>query len=175
MHTISKPTMYNMVSGVFAIFVVVAAIPFVPGAEIGFALLMLFGGKASLLVYMGMVSALMLSFLVARLVPTPILSNCLNWIGLKKASGFVSKIDALAPEERLDQYAALLPEPVGKLIVKNRYLVLATAFNLPGNTLIGGGGGLAFMAGSSGLFGFWAYLAVVLCAVAPIPVLFLLM
>ena len=40
---------------------------------------------------------------------------------------------------------------------------------------MGGGGGLAFAAGLSGLYPFWSYLALIACAVAPVPVIFFLM
>jgi hypothetical protein len=52
--------------------------------------------------------------------------------------------------------------------------MLALAFNLPGNTLLGGGGGIALAAGMSGLYRPVAYLATVVLAVAPVPLLFLI-
>jgi hypothetical protein len=45
------------------------------------------------------------------------------------------------------------------------------ALNLPGNTLLGGGGGIALMAGLSGLYPMPAYLTTVAIAVAPVPLL----
>ena len=58
--------------------------------------------------------------------------------------------------------------------MRNRYVVLALLFNMPGNSVLGGGGGIAFIAGLSGRYRFWAYLLSVLIAVAPFPLLFLL-
>ena len=66
----------------FVAFVILAAIPFIPGAEIGFALLLLFGGQVAPLVYLGMVGALILSFVVARMVPASVLARVLGWLGL---------------------------------------------------------------------------------------------
>ena len=54
-------------------------------------------------------------------------------------------------------------------LVKHRYIAIVLALNLPGNTLIGGGGGIALLAGISGLFSFPGYLVAVALAVLPIP------
>ena len=51
----------------------------------------------------------------------------------------------------------------------HRYLAIAFAFNLPGNALIGGGGGIALLAGLSGLFSLSGYLIAVCIAVLPVP------
>jgi len=50
---------------------------------------------------------------------------------------------------------------------------VAAAFNIPGNALIGGGGGIALVAGMSGLFRLPTYILMVAIAISPIP-LFLL-
>ena len=60
------------------------------------------------------------------------------------------------------------------VLLRHRYLALGVAFNLPGNTLLGGGGGIALAAGMSGLYPLLAYVAVVAIAVAPVPLLVLL-
>jgi len=49
---------------------------------------------------------------------------------------------------------------------------LILTLNIPGNSLVGGGGGIAFIAGLSGLFSYPAYLATILIAVAPVPAFF---
>jgi hypothetical protein len=46
--------------------------------------------------------------------------------------------------------------------------------NVPGNGLVGGGGGIAFMVGMSGLFSLNGYILTLLIAVAPVPLLFYL-
>jgi hypothetical protein len=68
----------------------------------------------------------------------------------------------------------MLPSKIGQKLVRSRYALLAVALNTPGNSLLGGGGGLAFIAGASRLFSFWPFLAVVICAVLPVPLFFLL-
>lgn len=172
MRPMNEPMIHRLVMTAFVAFVVFAAIPFVPGAEIGLALLLLFGGQVAPLVYVGMVGALVLSFLIARLVPNSVLTRLLNWLGLRKAADFVTRLYEAEPELRLQEISAIMPSKLGRNLLSYRYLLLALALNTPGNSLLGGGGGLAYIAGASRLFPFWLYVPVVLCAVAPIPLFF---
>ena len=75
-------------------------------------------------------------------------------------------------EERSRFISDRLDGQFSSTLLKNRYLALAILLNVPGNSLLGGAGGLAFMAGISGLYRFWPYLLSVLIAVAPIPLIF---
>ena len=54
---------------VLLIFLLTAATPFVPGAEIGIVLLMVFGAETALEVYLVMLSALIFAFCLGHLVP----------------------------------------------------------------------------------------------------------
>lgn len=169
-----EPVIQKMVFGAVVVFVLAAAIPFVPGAEVGFALLLIFGAQAALIVYVGMVGALLLSFGVARIVPMPVLSRLAHWLGLKRAAGLVDESANIPRSQRADVISHKLQGQFGKMMLKNRYVLLAVLLNMPGNTLLGGGGGLAFLAGNSGLYRPWPYLVTVLIAVAPFPLLFVL-
>ena len=173
--TVHKPMFDPMILGALAIYVLAAAIPFVPGAEIGFALLLMFGARASLMVYAGMVGALLLAYIVARVVPLPLLSRFARWLRLSRLSTFVDDLDAIPRQDRAAVLAQRFDSGPGHTMFRNRYILLALLLNLPGNSILGGGGGLAFMAGVSGLYSFWPYLIAVLIAVAPFPLMFLLM
>lgn len=174
MRAMSDPTIHGMVMGAFTIYVVLAAIPFVPGAEIGFTLLLVFGAQAAPLVYFGMVGSLVVAYIIARLVPASALKRALDWFGLKKASNLISELDAVDREDRLNLLSQMMPSGMSQHLLRHRYLLLAVALNTPGNSLMGGGGGLAFVAGASRLFPFWPFLITVICAVAPVPLFFLL-
>lgn len=52
-------------------------------------------------------------------------------------------------------------------------LMIAVTLNLPGNVLIGGGGGIGLIAGMSGLCPFPKYILFVSLAITPLPILFL--
>jgi hypothetical protein len=170
----NEPTIRRMVTLAFIAFTILAALPFVPGAEIGFALLLLSGGELAPLVYLGMIGALTISYLTARLVPSAVLERTFDWLGLKKTSTLIADLDALDPEQRMRSVSFALPSKVSQMLLRHRYVLLAVSLNIPGNSLIGGGGGLAIIAGASRLFPFWHFLAVISCAVAPVPLFFLL-
>ena len=54
-------------------------------------------------------------------------------------------------------------------LVRHRHLALAGALNLPGNFLIGGGGGIALIAGVSKLYSVTGFVLTSAIAVAPVP------
>ena len=174
MRPMNEPMIHQIIMTAFVAFVILAAIPFVPGAEIGFALLLLFGGQIAPLVYLGMVGALIFSFAIARLVPSSGLARALDWLGLDKAAVFVTELDNATPSARMDKLSLIVPSKLGQRLHRHRHILLAIALNTPGNSLLGGGGGLAFIAGASRFYSFWTFLVVVVCAVAPVPLLFFL-
>jgi hypothetical protein len=152
---------------------VLIAIPFVPGAEIGFLLIALFGAPIAAQVYLATVAGLLLAFGAGRAVPPESAQRLLDRWRLGEAAAAV---------ERLAQKAAAPPAadapPLRRLaarLLRHRCLCLVLLINTPGNSLLGGGGGIAMAAGMSRLFTTRQFLASVLVAVAPVPVFVLLM
>lgn len=174
MRPMNEPQIHRMVMVALAIFILAAAIPFVPGAEIGFALLFLFGGQASLLVFLGMTGAMLLAYVVARIVPAHSISNFARWLGLTGTAKLLSDRSTNS-EASIQQLTKNVQGRLGKFALNNRYLLLMLLLNTPGNSLLGGGGGLAFLAGSSGLYRFVPFAISVMLAVAPVPLTFALM
>ncbi len=174
MRPMNEPLIHRIVMGALLVLFLAAAFPFVPGAEVGFALLILFGGQASAIVYVGMVSALILSFCLGRFVPLRFIVQLVSWLRLERVSALVAEIEATSVQDRLDLIANNLISRFAKKMLRNRYALLAVLINLPGNSVLGGGGGLALLAGASRLYSFWPYLISVLIAVAPLPLLFLI-
>ncbi len=166
------PAAHFMVISALTAYVVIAAIPFVPAAEIGLAMLLLFGAKAAPVVYAGMVVALVLSYCVGRLVPISAVARGLNWLGLHKAAQLALNTNIKSTKKRMDMMADKMPSRIAATIFRNRYLVLAIAINTPGNAIVGGGGGLALAAGASKLYPPLPYILCILCAVAPVPLIF---
>lgn len=165
----TEARLHRTVMTATALFVVTSALPFVPGAEVGFALLMMFGARIALLVYLSMVGALTLGFLAGRLLPEGGIARVFDLLGLAKARDLMRQMAGLGPEERLELLLAKAPTRFAPTLLRHRYLALLVLFNLPGNSAIGGGGGIAFIAGMSGLFTLPRYLASVAIAVAPFP------
>jgi hypothetical protein len=153
------------------VYLVLLAIPFMPAAELGIAMLVVFGAKASLPIYGSTVGALTLAYLVGRLLSAEAVAAVLGHLGLGMARNFVLRLEPLSSEERQSLLAALMPSRMAGSVVRLRFLVFALLFNLPGNVVIGGGGGIALLAGMSKLFSLPTYLLTVGLAVAPAPLL----
>ncbi|MDR6265346.1 hypothetical protein [Roseobacter sp. N2S] len=153
----------------------VIACPFVPGVEIGFALMAMQGAKIAPFVFLFTVIGLALAFLVGHYLPYSVLSKFLADVGLKRAAKMVSEIQPLTLEQRASLMKSRLPSFLGPLFVNWRYVFLAVLINIPGNMLLGGGGGICFSAGLTRLFRpTWALLTLAL-AVAPVPAFFYFM
>ncbi len=167
----------NLARGMIALgllsYVLFTTIPFVPGAEIGFGILMVMGARGALLVYGGMVVALMLAYLVGRFVPVGWVCAFLGALGLQRARSLVRQSADLSLAERTRFIEERAPTRVVPFLLRHRYIAMAVLLNTPGNVILGGGGGLAFAAGASRLFGGLPFLLMVLLAVAPVPLAFL--
>ena len=153
---------------VLVIYAVVVAIPFVPGVEIGLSVLAAGGPDIAPLVWLATASGLSLSYVAGCIVPIALLRRVLVDLRLIRAARLVARFEALAPEGRAALVHSLLPRKYCGWIVKYRYLNLAVLINIPGNSVIGGGGGITFVSGLSGTFR--APLAVPTIAVATAPV-----
>lgn len=112
------------------IYALLLAIPFVPGVELGWAVMMWFGVKGIAIIYAATVLALALNYGIGTLVPFRWVAWLLRWLQLHRAEQFVLSI-------------------------------------------IGGGGGIALLAGMSGIYSFAGYLATVAIAISPVPLIFL--
>lgn len=154
-----------------AAYVLLMAIPFMPAVEIGLSMLILFGTRIAFLVYVTTVVALLLSYFVGRLLPTEFIAKAFDLFGLARASELVQRIASLPTEERIALLARESPARLAPALLRHRFLALALLLNLPGNVLIGGGGGIALAAGMSWLFPFPAYLLTIVCAVAPVSLI----
>ncbi|MCB1478921.1 MAG: hypothetical protein KDJ62_08610 [Rhodobiaceae bacterium] len=145
------------------------SLPFVPGAEIGIALLVALGPPIAFLVYLCTVAGLFFSFIVGRFVPVTALRGIAEKLKLTRLANMLKEIEPLDREQRIAYLTRNAPNRLFNGFLRFRYLGLAVLFNLPGNFLIGGGGGIGLLAGLSGLFSFPGYLATVMIAVSPVP------
>lgn len=156
------------------LYICLMALPFLPGVEIGLAFMMMLGTKGVVLIYVCTLMALAIAFGLGRVCPTHLLISVLRWLHLTRAEGLLSSFDATPPEERLRFLSDKASTRVVSTLLKQRYLLLALLLNLPGNVVIGGGGGIAMMAGMSRLYSFPKYLLLVALAILPGPVLVML-
>lgn len=145
------------------------AMPFVPGAEIGIALLAAFGAAIAPLIYISTIAAMMLAFTIGRFLPIHALERLFRLLRLKRAADLVARAAPLSKDERLEILLEGHPKRRVANALRYRYLAMAIAVNMPGNSLIGGGGGIMIIAGLSGIFSPLATFLTIVIAVSPVP------
>ncbi len=153
------------------LYAILMAIPFVPGVEIGLSLLMMQGPRIAPFVFIATFTGLTLAFLVGRYMPYRLLNGFFRDLGLKSANRLLDRLQPLDQQDRLLLLQENLPRWLGRRLIRYRYLTVAAALNIPGNAFIGGGGGIALLAGLSGMFGTGAILICFALAVSPVPIL----
>lgn len=165
----NEALIYRTVLGAVLVYMVLMATPFLPGAEIGLLLLTAFGATVAPLVYAATIVALMVTFLVGHLVPGEVTARALETLRLHKAAALLRQVCAEPREVRLDVLMRGVESPWLRGMTRYRYVALAILLNIPGNVVIGGGGGLALVAGLSRVFHPALYLVTVALAVLPVP------
>lgn len=170
----NEPLVHRAIMTAMVVYIALMALPFVPGVEIGLGVMMMFGPGIVPLVYLATVIGLVLGFLIGRLVPQRTIINLLGLIRLRRLRDMLLRLEPLGSRERL---AFLLQNADSRwvpFLLRCRFAAVIVMLNLPGNAIVGGGGGISFLAGFSRLFSLPAYALTVAVAVAPVPLLVLL-
>ncbi|MCC4118143.1 hypothetical protein LLG90_22575 [Aromatoleum toluclasticum] len=152
-------------------YILALALPFVPGVEIGLMIIMLFGAAGAVAAWAATIAGLGLAFWAGRLIPPGSVVRLLDRLGVA------------IPDVPLD--AAMRRVVAGETsgrprwvrvlarLLAHRYLTLGFALNLPGNSVLGGGGGIALLCGASRQFEWHWFVLTVAVATAPVPLLVL--
>jgi hypothetical protein len=155
-------------------YIILLAIPFLPGIEIGLMLMSTLGRPGILVIYCCTLFALSLSFLLGRVLSPEVLARVLGWFHLERPRSLVEDLSPLNGDERFCFLMEKAPSRLAPWLLRHRYLIIALLFNLPGNAIIGGGGGIGLVAGMSRLIPFPRYLLLTALAILPGPVFFML-
>ena len=166
----NEDTVHRMIMISATLYAFLLAVPFVPGAEIGVALMAMLGPRIALLVYLCTLAGLSLSFILGRLIPIKALIHLAGDMRLKRTRQLLEDIEPLDKKQRLDLLIGRAPKRMLPLLLRYRYLALAAALNIPGNYLIGGGGGIALFAGVSRIFSVPGFFVTIILAVSPVPI-----
>jgi hypothetical protein len=150
------------------------ATPFVPGIEIGLALMMVLGEEGIVLVYAATQVALLLSFALGRWVPVRAAGAVFRWLGLARAASLLESVGTLSPGQRAAVLARQLPGRWGEVLAKHHGFGLMLLLNLPGNAVIGGAGGIGMLAGMSRSISTRRYVLLIAAATTPVPAFLLL-
>ncbi|MHA1537019.1 MAG: hypothetical protein ACTSUD_05650 [Alphaproteobacteria bacterium] len=168
-----KYSLYVMVAGV-VFYAALLAIPFIPGIEISLALLAVFGPRVAVAIYAATVAALATSYLIGRMLPISLIARFFGSLGLQRAQSLVRSLQPLGAQQRLEFLIEHAPKRIVPVLLKHRHIAIIVALNVPGNAVIGGGGGIALLAGLSGVFTFPRFLASMALAALPIPLIVIL-
>ena len=152
------------------IYILLLSLPFVPGVELGILLMCVFGKEGIVFVYGSTVAGLSLAFLFGRLIPRP-------WIDLgleilQNSTSCSARSDEL--ENMADCISAkrkTIPSWLKSFVLKYRYATIAILVNLPGNYILGGGGGISIVCGASRRISWRGFLLTIVLAVSPVPIL----
>lgn len=170
----TEPVLHRLIMLSMVIYICLMALPFVPGVEIGLALMVLLGAKIVPLVYAATVVALILGFMIGRWVPPRAIFEILDLLRFKRLRVLLMQLEPLGSQQRLDFLLHHASTRFVPFLTRHRFLAIAVALNMPGNAIIGGGGGISFAAGFSRLFSLPQYALTVSVAVLPVPVAMLL-
>ena len=146
------------------------SLPFVPGVELGILLMCTFGKEGIVFVYLATVAGLSLAFLIGRLIPPRWIDSGLERLGNSRSCSIQSdEIEKMA--ECISAGRKHLPAWLTSLLLKYSYLTIAVLVNLPGNYILGGGGGISLACGTSRRISWKGFLVTIILAVAPVPLL----
>jgi hypothetical protein len=170
----TEPALHRLIMTAITVYILLMILPFVPGIEIGLGMMVMFGPNIAPLVYGGTVLALMLSFLLGRLLPQHNIVEIFDLLRLRRAARLLRQLEVLDSRERLEFLLQNASTRIVPFLLRYRFLALMVALNLPGNAVIGGGGGIGLIAGFSRLFTLPKYALAVAVAVLPVPLMVLL-
>lgn len=169
----NEGVIFGVTIAAIVLYALLISLPFVPGIEIGLGLLIMFGTPMAIPVYISTVIGLTMGFIIGRLVPEKVLCGCFDFLGMTRISRTLRDMMRMPVPARLNLLFETAPIRIVPFLLRHRYIAIAVALNIPGNSVIGGGGGIAFVAGLSRLFSFPLYLLAVAIGVSPVVILFL--
>ena len=113
---VNEPTVHRIIMTSMVAYIFLMALPFVPGAEIGFGVMMLLGPKIVPLVYLSTITSLFLSFLIGKLIPEKMLIKFLHDIHLTKTSLFLAEIEGLDLDQRFNLLLERSPKKLASAV-----------------------------------------------------------
>ena len=133
------------------VYAVVLMTPFAPGMELGILIMAMFGTVGIIAAWLTTVFALTLAFIIS---------------GVGQSFLWVQRLLFISQRQRS------LPRAVSWVrsrLAKHPYLSIAILLNLPGNMILGGGGGIAIISGATGTVKLYRFFVTVLLASSLFP------
>ena len=152
-------------------YVVLMSMPFVPGIEVGLVLMFMLGDGGILLIYLATQLSLSISFWLGQMVPAEKLAQALSFFGFSKMADLLKQSQAVTCDQRAYWLSEHFDSRIGRWLANHQGVSLAILINMPGNSFIGGAGGLSMLMGSTGLICYRHFVAVLAVATAPVPLM----
>lgn len=145
-------------------------VPFVPSVEMGLLVMAVFGPMGAAAAWLATIAGLSMAYAAGRYMPTAWVRGWLERHGLfpKDAGGANEAVAAMLEGSRL---SSRVGGRLAGFLLRHRYLLFAVLINTPGNSIIGGGGGIALVCGFSRLYRWKWFLLTTALASLPIPLL----
>ena len=150
-------------------YAILIAIPFMPGVEVGIALLLMQGASVAPFVYLATLAGMIIAFLTGQHVSLDWLHGVFRDLRMIRACQMLDRIKNQPQEDRLERLTERLPKWIAWVAVDYRYISIALLINVPGSIAIGGGGGIMLLAGLSRLFRTGRMVMMLALATLPIP------
>ena len=149
---------------------VLLGLPFVPSVEMGLLMMTVFGREGAVAAWLATIAGLSLSHAAGRYMPADRVHHWLDRHGLLPADSDPGESPMAGMLERL-RLSGRKGYRIATFLLRHRYLLFALLINMPGNSVLGGGGGIALVSGFARLYRWPPFLLTVAIASLPIPVL----
>lgn len=117
------------------------AVPFLPAVEMGWMVMAALGTPGILAIWMATPLGLLIAFMLGQTLS--------DWPFLQRLR---ARLDLAFQTATDNSLRSKLLRFAQRYLASHPYWVLAVLVNLPGNWMIGGGGGIGLLAGASGLY-----------------------
>ena len=145
-------------------------VPFVPSVEMGLLVMAVFGPMGAAAAWLATIAGLSMAYAAGSYMPTAWVRGWLERQGLYSADkgGAEEAVAAMLDGSRL---SSRIGGRLAGFLLRHRYLLFAALINTPGNSVLGGGGGIALVCGFSRLYRWRWFLLTTALASLPIPLL----
>lgn len=147
---------------------ILLGLPFVPSVEMGLLMMAVFGPNGAIAAWLATIVGLSMAYGAGMYMPDDWLRRWLETHGLTAVrDGSGRALVTMLRRSRLGRSGGRL----GTLLLRHRYLLFAALINMPGNSVLGGGGGIALVSGFARLYRWPLFILTVALASTPIPLL----
>ena len=147
---------------------ILLGLPFVPSVEMGLMMMVVFGREGAVAAWLATIAGLAMAHAAGRYMPSEWLRHWMLRHGLLPEGGDSDQSPMLALMDRL-HLSDRRGHRIGAFLLQHRYLLFAALINMPGNSVLGGGGGIALVSGFTRLYRWPHFLLTVALASLPIP------